>query len=159
MKLNIFYQDNESAIKMEKNGIGSASNKLRHINIRYFFIKDIIQRERLMVKHCPTEIMIADYLTKPTQGTLFKKLRDILMGIAPFPMEEHVEYPIKSIAKGGNTTGGNVGQTKSADKTSDVGTEKDTNRTSTNTVSMYKSKLLDGREKKEEDNGRQISIV
>ena len=35
-----FYeQDNESAIKLEKNGRSSAGPRSRHINIRYFFIK------------------------------------------------------------------------------------------------------------------------
>ena len=42
---NIFYQDNESAMKMEKNGRDSAENRSRHINMRYFFIKDLLQRE------------------------------------------------------------------------------------------------------------------
>ena len=32
--------------------------------------------------------MIADYYTKPLQGSLFRKMRDILMGITPFPDEE-----------------------------------------------------------------------
>ena len=36
-----FYQDNESAIKMEKNGLKSCGEKSRHIDIIYFFIKDI----------------------------------------------------------------------------------------------------------------------
>ena len=54
IKLHIFYQDNESAIKMEKNGVGSTSDKSRHINIRYFFIKDTIKRQKITVKHCPT---------------------------------------------------------------------------------------------------------
>ena len=31
-----FYQDNESAIKLEKNGKASSSGKTRHIHIRYF---------------------------------------------------------------------------------------------------------------------------
>ena len=88
---NIFYQDNESAIKMEKNGRDSAGSRSRHINIRYFFIKDILQKEHIIVKHCPTEIMIADFLTKPTQGTLFTNQRDVIMGQTPFPMKEHVE--------------------------------------------------------------------
>jgi hypothetical protein len=44
--------------------------------------------------------MIADYYTKPLQGSLFKKLRDIIMGLSPFLMEERVEisdkkYPFK----------------------------------------------------------------
>ena len=34
-----FYQDNQSAILLEKNGRGSCGDKSRHINIRYFFIE------------------------------------------------------------------------------------------------------------------------
>jgi hypothetical protein len=33
----IFYQDNESAIKMESNGKASCGQRSRHIDIRYFF--------------------------------------------------------------------------------------------------------------------------
>jgi hypothetical protein len=89
---NIFYQDNESTIKIEKNGGGqSCGEKSRHINIRYFFIKDIIEQENMELLHCPTERMIADFYTKPIQGALFKCLRDIIMGISSFLLEEHVE--------------------------------------------------------------------
>ena len=37
-KLNrcIFYQDNQSAMKLESNGMRSAGDKSRHINIRFF---------------------------------------------------------------------------------------------------------------------------
>ena len=56
---NIFYQDNTSAMKLEKNGMTSCGQKSRHINIRYFFIKDVIQGENIKIEYCPTEIMIA----------------------------------------------------------------------------------------------------
>ena len=79
-----------SAIQIEKNNTVSSSEKSRHINIRFLFIKDILKREGIDVKHCPTERMIADFLTKPLQGKLFKYLRDIIMGLSPFPMEERV---------------------------------------------------------------------
>ena len=39
--------------------------------------------------------MIADYYTKPLQGSLFKNMRDILMGLAPFPDEERVRLSEK----------------------------------------------------------------
>ena len=82
-----FFQDNENAIRMEKYGLKSFGDKSRHINIRYFFIKDILDRENISVKHCRSEEMIADFLTKPLQGTLFKRMRSIIMGHAPFPTE------------------------------------------------------------------------
>ena len=37
----ILFQDNMSAMKIEKNGSFSAGPKSRHLKIRYFFIKDI----------------------------------------------------------------------------------------------------------------------
>jgi hypothetical protein len=36
----IIYQDNKSAILLEKNGKKSSSKRMKHINIRYFFITD-----------------------------------------------------------------------------------------------------------------------
>lgn len=72
---NLFYQDNASAMKMESNGRKLASDKSRHINIRYFFIKDVFEREDIELVHCPIERMIADYYTKSLHGSLFRKLR------------------------------------------------------------------------------------
>ena len=37
---NILYQDNKSAILLEKNGKASSSKRTRHLNIRYFFVTD-----------------------------------------------------------------------------------------------------------------------
>ena len=90
LRRNIFYQDNPSAMRMESNGQKLCGEKSRHIHIMYFFIKDVLKRENIELIHCPTERMIADYYTKPLQGSLFKKMRDILMGLAPFPDEERV---------------------------------------------------------------------
>jgi len=80
MKGNDFNQDNTSAISLEKNGIMSCGQQSRHINIRFFFIKDRIREDNINIVYCPTEIMVADYFTKPLQGALFKKLRDVVMG-------------------------------------------------------------------------------
>ena len=78
---SIFYQDNQSAIRMEKNGRQSCGEKSRHINIRYFFIKDIIKRENIKIEYCPTEEMVADFYTKPLQGKQFQKFCEFIMGI------------------------------------------------------------------------------
>jgi len=80
MKEGMFYQDNEAAEKLEKNGKASSSQKTRHIDIRYFWMKDRIKTENIRIVHCPTEIMLADFFTKPLQGSLFRKFRDVLMG-------------------------------------------------------------------------------
>ena len=78
-----FAQDNQSAIKLEKNGRASAGKQSRHVDIRYFFIKDRIKQENIDIHYCPTEEMLADFYTKPLQGSLFIKFRDVLLGHKP----------------------------------------------------------------------------
>lgn len=77
---NYFEQDNESAMKLEKNGRSSAGQKSRHINIRFFFIKDRTNDLGIEIRHCPTLQMLADFFTKPLQGSLFRKFRDVILG-------------------------------------------------------------------------------
>jgi len=98
---NVFAQDNQSAMKLEMNGRASCGQKSRHINIRYFFMKDRLKTEHIKVVHCPTEQMLADFFTKPLQGSLFEKFKRVLMGhdhvsvLSPPPLlsstEERVE--------------------------------------------------------------------
>jgi hypothetical protein len=74
-------QDNTSTINLAQNGM-SNSEKTRHIDIRYFFVTDRINSGDIKIQHMSTENMIADILTKPLQGELFAKLRDLLLGYA-----------------------------------------------------------------------------
>ncbi|CAI7771347.1 unnamed protein product [Closterium sp. NIES-53] len=54
--------DNQSAIRIaNKNGF---ANRTKHIALRYFFVKDEIEKGRLELSYCPTSEMAADYLTK-----------------------------------------------------------------------------------------------
>ena len=80
LSANFFYQDNQSAMKMEKNGRNSCTGNSRHVNIRYFLIKDRSDKREVLIHYCPTQLMIADYFTKPLQGQLFKSLRNYIMG-------------------------------------------------------------------------------
>jgi Reverse transcriptase (RNA-dependent DNA polymerase) len=80
---SIVYQDNLSAMLLAKNGRQSSTKRTRHINIRYFFVKDRVASGEVSIEHCPTKEMVADYFTKPLQGALFYKLRDYIMNIAP----------------------------------------------------------------------------
>ena len=82
VKDNVLYQDNQSAILLEKNGRGSSGKRTRHINIRYFFVTDRVGKGELRVSYCPTMEMVSDYFTKPLQGAQFRMLRDAIMGIS-----------------------------------------------------------------------------
>jgi hypothetical protein len=68
----VLFQDNMSAISLLKNGKRS-SDKTKHMNIRYFWIKDRVESGEMKIVYLPTESMWADLLTKPLQGELFKK--------------------------------------------------------------------------------------
>ena len=46
---NILEQDNESAIRSEKNGRTSVGPKSRHINIRHFWLKDRVASEGITI--------------------------------------------------------------------------------------------------------------
>jgi hypothetical protein len=74
-----FYQDNESAIKMETNGKASTGQRSCHINIRYVFITDHSHRSDITITHCPTAQMLADFSTKPLQGSIFRKFQAVLL--------------------------------------------------------------------------------
>ena len=50
------------------------------MDIRYFYIGDHIQNKTLSLHHCPTNEMLADYFTKPLQGSLFVRLLNHIMG-------------------------------------------------------------------------------
>jgi hypothetical protein len=58
-------------------------------SIRYFFCADCIKKGELSVEYCPTLDMIADYFTKPLQGSLFRKLRDLIIGVVPADFEKY----------------------------------------------------------------------
>ena len=79
----IIFQDNQSAVLLEKNGKASSSKRTCHINTRYFFVTDCIEAKEVSVQYCPTQEMVADFFTKPLQGVLFQKFRNKIMNVDP----------------------------------------------------------------------------
>ena len=78
---SVICQDNKSAILLEKNGRASSGRRTRHVNIRHFFIADMVKSGDVSIEHCPTEEMRADYLTKPLQGTKFRRFRNEMLNM------------------------------------------------------------------------------
>ncbi len=66
---------------MMKNGKLSSGKRTKHLDVRYFYVKDLIERGVLSVKHCVSDDMIADFFTKPLQGNRFKQLRDAILNL------------------------------------------------------------------------------
>jgi len=74
------YQDNTSTITMAHMGRGSSGSRTKHIDIRYFFIKQFIDAKMVEIDHLGTDHMLGDFFASPRQGQDFRRTRDIIMG-------------------------------------------------------------------------------
>ena len=89
-----------------------AGRSLATSNIRYFFMQDRFESEGISVVYCPTDEMLANFFTKPLQGSLFWKFRAVLLGHCHVnaltksllsPSEERVENPILEKVRSGGS--------------------------------------------------------
>jgi hypothetical protein len=78
-------EDNRSTMLLMKNGRLSSGKRTKHLEIRYFFVKDLLDRGIITLSHCLSGNMIADFFTKPIQGQRFQVLRNLILNI---------DYPI-----------------------------------------------------------------
>jgi hypothetical protein len=74
------YQDNTSTITMAHMGRGASGSNTKHIDIRYFFIKQFIDAKVIEIDHLGTDQMIGDFFASPRQGQDFRRSRDVIMG-------------------------------------------------------------------------------
>ena len=73
----ILYGDNQSAIACAQNGV--RSERTKHIDIRYSFITDVIERGHMRMQWIPTDQQQADILTKALNAPQFRVLRRKIM--------------------------------------------------------------------------------
>jgi hypothetical protein len=85
IKSRILLQDNESSIRLEKNGYKSVGQRSRHIKNRYFFITDQVQQGNIQIEYCPTDDIDGDYMSKALQGRKFGKHKVKIMNL-PTPV-------------------------------------------------------------------------
>jgi hypothetical protein len=85
------YQDNKSTIKMLNKGYPDGKYS-RHINIRSYWLKDLVQRNELQITYISTTDMSADIMTKALPQYVFKRFRDHILGRVL-----HHEIQMKSI--------------------------------------------------------------
>ena len=72
----IIYIDNKSAIDLARNPVFHGRSK--HIDIRYHFIRECIERGEIVVKHVSTDLQRADSLTKALATVKFERMRALL---------------------------------------------------------------------------------
>lgn len=68
--------DNRSAIDLAKHPV--AHGRSKHIETRFHFLRDNVNKGTLVLEHCRTEVQLADVLTKPLKRIRFGELRDKL---------------------------------------------------------------------------------
>ena len=66
--------DNQGAIQLGKNPI--ASQRSKHIDVRYHFVREHVQSGDVIFKYCATQEMVADILTKPLPRAKFVFCRE-----------------------------------------------------------------------------------
>lgn len=66
--------DNQGAIAMAKRT--TVNSRTKHIDIRYHFLQDVVQREQITLLYIPSEEQTADALTKPLSRNALTKHRE-----------------------------------------------------------------------------------
>ena len=64
-----------------KQNVKSSGKRIRHFDIKMFYVKDLVDRGEVSVIYCPIDEMIADYMSKDV-GTKFKCMRDLIMNLS-----------------------------------------------------------------------------
>jgi len=90
----IIFQDNQGTISMEHNKV--SNKRTKHIDIKYHYIREMVDRKQISTTYVPTEKMIADCLTKPATKNSLDRALPILFGTTSKVMKlrEGVDKPI-----------------------------------------------------------------
>jgi hypothetical protein len=88
---------------LEKNSKASSSKRTHHINIQYFFITDRVDMKEVEMEWCPTKEMVADFMTKPLQGSHFRRLCNLIMGMASIKKTKNPSKSKSRLLKGNKT--------------------------------------------------------
>ena len=72
----VVYYDNSSAIDISKNLV--QHSKTKHIEIRYHFIRDLVERKVVDLEYIPTKRQNANIFTKPLDRSMFESFRQVI---------------------------------------------------------------------------------
>ncbi|KAJ9536033.1 hypothetical protein OSB04_un000807 [Centaurea solstitialis] len=78
----LIHVDNKSAIALSKNPVFHGRSK--HIHTRYYFIRECVENEQVVVEHVSGDKQRADPLTKALARIRFKEMRSLL-GVQELP--------------------------------------------------------------------------
>ena len=72
------YQDNQGSIAMSKNAI--VSRRTKHIDIKYHYVREMVEAGHIKLEYLPTSEMIADCLTKPVTRNVYEQAKIEMLG-------------------------------------------------------------------------------
>jgi len=75
------YQDNQSAMLLEKHGERSSGKQTHHLDVQFYIVKDQIASMETRVEYCMTGTMMEDDFTKPLKGLLFIRFLDLVLNM------------------------------------------------------------------------------
>lgn len=78
-----FYEDNQAVIHMMVRQEVNFQTKSKHVRVRYDFLRQQVAENMIVFIYIPTDLQLADLLTKPLIGDKLVYFRDCLMGIVP----------------------------------------------------------------------------
>ena len=68
----VIYEDNEACINLSKNP--QEYKRTRHIQVKYHFIRSLVQQNKIKLEYCNTKKQLADIFTKGTNGPRLKEI-------------------------------------------------------------------------------------
>ena len=67
------HEDNQGAIALAKSSV--IGRRSKHIDVRLHYVREQVENEIVTLKHCKSEDMLADILTKPLAAVAFTRFR------------------------------------------------------------------------------------
>lgn len=84
----MFYEDNQAVIQLIIKPDFNFQTKSKHVRLRYDSLKQLIKDGVIVFKYLPTDLQLADLLTKPLVGEKVLYFVMYLLGQIP-----HKRYP------------------------------------------------------------------
>ncbi len=76
-KCNV-YEDNQGAISLARNPVHR--QRCKHVDIKYHFVRSLLDGDKMNLEYCPTNDMVADILTKPATKLKLMKFEMFMFG-------------------------------------------------------------------------------